>query len=292
MTSTKPLDRDPLSPLRRELLSLLRCPEDQGLLFGWDSLSPEGVLSCSDCGRTYPIRNGVPCLLPDGLRETSSLDASRAVEFSEKQSEMAARDAQSGDYDRMLGLKLLTLRELPLSLRYLSPQSGSVVLEGGCGTGRMTEMFARNSRLLIAMDFSAESIQAARRKLPTDLHDRVLFIQADLSRLPLQTEAFDRVGSFGVYQHLPTPEARERAMGEMARTVKTAADGGRFAYSAYRWGAPINLFSQREGHHPGGIYYYRFTGAEFREQAAPRFDVKSHSESLMYYHILSGEKKN
>jgi hypothetical protein len=38
----------------------------------------------------------------------------------------------------MLGLRLFTSAELPLSLRYLSPDPDHLILEGGCGTGRMT----------------------------------------------------------------------------------------------------------------------------------------------------------
>jgi ubiquinone/menaquinone biosynthesis C-methylase UbiE/uncharacterized protein YbaR (Trm112 family) len=287
----KPLDMGLLSPLRRELLSLLRCPEDAGVLDGWDSHSDEGTLSCETCGRRYPVRSGVPCLLPDGLREAEAATGDDPIEIAEKQNEMAARDAQADHYDDLLGLKILTLRELPLSLRYVAPDSDSVMLEGGCGTGRMTAMLAENCRLLVALDFSAESIRAARGKLPKALRERVLFIQADLSRLPLRSAAFDRVGSFGVYQHIPTAHARESAMEEMARVVKSRRDGGRFAYSAYRWNRTVGLFAQREGHHPGGIYYRRYTSQEFREHAARRFRVTKHSESLLYYHILSGEKE-
>jgi uncharacterized protein YbaR (Trm112 family)/ubiquinone/menaquinone biosynthesis C-methylase UbiE len=280
----------PTDLLRRELLSLLLCPEDHGTLVGWDSRADEGALTCETCGRRYPVRDSIPCLLPDGLREEHAFSETDTGELAEKHREMAARDAQVADYDRMLGLKLFSAAELPMTLNYLAPDADSLMLEGGCGTGRMTPMFAAHTRGLVAMDFSAESIRVARTKLTPEQREKTLFLQADLSRLPLRTEAFDRVGSFGVYEHIPTADARRRAMGEMARALKGRAEGGRFAFSAYRWGPPQSWMSQKEGHHPGGIYFYRFTGTEARADAALHFEVVRHTEALLYYHLIAGRR--
>jgi ubiquinone/menaquinone biosynthesis C-methylase UbiE len=166
------------------------------------------------------------------------------------------------------------------------------MLEGGCGTGRMTTAFAARVRGLLCVDFSFESLRVARKKLPPDLRDKVLFVQADLSQLPLRPAAFDRVGSFGVYEHIPTPSARERALAEMARVVKPRTQGGRFALSAYRWGPPQSWMSEREGHHDGGIYFIRYTMAELKEQVASFFEVRQSTEALLYYHLLWGRKKD
>ena len=283
---TPTLSPAPLSR-RQELLDLLVCPHDHSPLTGWDGFSDDGALTSAG-GRVYPVRGGVPCLLPDALRETVT-DADADAD-AEKRNEMAARDAQVGSYDKMMGLKLFTGVELPMTLKYISPAADGLMLEGGCGTGRMTEAFARASRALIALDFSAESLRVARAKLPPDLRDQVLFCQADLSRLPLRAEAFDRVGSFGVYEHIPTPETRADALREMARVLKTSADGGRFAFSAYRWGPPQSWVSAREGHHDGGIYFRRFTAREVRDLAAAHFEVTHQTEALLYYHLVAGRK--
>ena len=237
------------------------------------------------------MRAGVPNLLPDGLRESSEAGAADKFEISEKQHEITARDAQVEHYDKMPGLKYLSRKELPLSLSFVAPSSDSLMLEGGCGTGRMTALFAENTRGLIAMDFSGESIRVAQTKIPEHLRERVLFIQADLSRLPLIDGGFDRVGSFGVYQHIPTPAARANAMSEMARVLKSPDDGGRFAYSAYRWGMPQIFCSRREGHHGGGIYYRRYTELEFKAEAEKAFQVDEYTDKLSYYHLLSARKR-
>lgn len=289
VTDAKGFPAAPHSPLRRELLGLLTCPDDGGALSGWDGAAEDGALECESCGKAFPVRRGVPCLLPS---EMAGESAAQEHEFAEKQREMAARDAQVGDYDAMLGLRLFTAAELPLTLRYLRPESDSLMLEGGCGTGRMTAAFAGAARGLVCVDFSAESLQVAKKKLPPPLQEKTLFAQADLSRLPLKSAAFDRVGSFGVYEHIPTEEARARALAHLARALKPRTHGGRFALSAYRWGPPQSWLSEKEGHHDGGIYFYRFTMKELIAQAAPHFDVDGATETLLYYHLIRGRRRH
>lgn len=277
-----------ISPLRRELLSLLICPETGEPLSGWDGRSETGALT-SPSGRVYPIEDGIPNLLPDALRFPHP--EAPEDEVLEKRHEMEARDAQVGDYDRMVSLKLFTGVELPLSLRYLAPEPEHLMLEGGCGTGRMTAAFAQRVRGLVCVDFSRESLKVAQSKVPAALREKILFLQADLSRLPLRSEVFDRVGSFGVYEHIPTPEARAGALEHLARALKPRTRGGRLALSAYRWGPPQSWSSPKEGHHAGGIYFIRFTMKELRADLAPHIDVHQGTESLLYYHLIWGRKR-
>ena len=279
-----------LSPLRRELLSLLACPEDQGALSGWDGVSPEATLRCESCGRTYPVIDGLPRLLPDALRQGQ--DAAASDEAAEKIQEMAARDEQVSLYDNNLPLRLFSIPEIPLTLRYLSLEPDSLLLEGGCGTGRMTPTFAAVVRGIVCVDFSAESLRAARAKLPPELAAKALCAQADLSRLPLRSDAFDRVGSFQVMEHIPTPAARASAAASLARVLKPRTHGGRLALSAYRWGPPLSWSAAKEGHHDGGIYYYRSTWPELEALVTPHLDVRQHTGALLYHHLLWGRRNS
>jgi uncharacterized protein YbaR (Trm112 family) len=48
-----------------DLLQLLTCPlcRDSDLV-GLDERMPDGMLTCSRCGASYPVRGGIPILLP------------------------------------------------------------------------------------------------------------------------------------------------------------------------------------------------------------------------------------
>jgi SAM-dependent methyltransferase len=274
-------------PVRDELLALLTCPEDGGALVGWNGRAESATLSCAACGREYPVVDGLPRLLPDSLR----VEATTEHEPGEKRREMAARDAQVGQYDRNLPLRLFSVPEIPLTLRYLAPEPDHLLLEGGCGTGRMTPHFADRVRGLLCIDFSVGSLRAARAKLAPELAAKTLFVQADLSHLPLAPGAFDRVGSFQVLEHLPTHDTRRRAVSELSRVLKPRTSGGRLALSAYRWGPPVSLVAAKSGHHDGGIPFFRATWPELSALFAPHLDVEQHTAALLYHFLLWGRRK-
>lgn len=286
MIAATPPVPNPASALRRELLALLACPEDGGTLAGWDGAQSEGTLRCATCDQTFAVSDGLPDLLPPKLRRP----VYQTHDDAEKQREMAARDAQVIAYDRNLPLRLFSIVEIPLTLRYLHLEPDGLMLEGGCGTGRMTPAFVAAVRGLMCVDFSRESLVTARAKLSSDEQAKVLFVQADLSHLPLRSEKFDRVGSFQVLEHLPTAQARARAMAELARVLKPRAHGGRLALSAYRWGPPLNWLAPKQGHHDGGIPFFRATWEELAQLARPHLAVYQRTGALLYHFLLWGRK--
>jgi len=261
-----------MSPLH----DLLACPADLEPL----QHDVEGA-SCPACGRRFPLVEGILCLLPDQLCARQSADAA----WQAKQSEQSARDAQADDYDRMLGLRLLTAWERPAVLRRLHLQPGQVVLEAGCGTGRITAALARRSRV-VALDFSLESLRRNRHKLAA-AGIEALLVQADLNHVPLRPQSVDAVVSCQVLEHLPGEEARTRAVAELARVLRP---GGRLAISAYHYNLATRWFGAQEGQHPGGIYYHRFTRREYRELLEKCFTLDSVSAVGGYVLLAAGRK--
>lgn len=261
------------------LLPLLQSPDDGSPLTltvthqdGEDIQT--GVLSDAS-GHTYPIEFGIPRLLPGALREA-------------QKSEIAARDAQVSDYDRMAFLNAFGKVEIPMTCRTLSPQPTDRLLEAGCGTGRMTPTLARRVRELVAIDFSFESLRVNARKLSAAGIANVHLVQADLCHLPFGITVFDKVVSCQVLEHVPGNTARWEAVSELARVAVAQAT---LVLSAYQHSPLTRAFGEKEGEHAGGIPFFRFTRAELRSELSTVWDVQSVTGALVYLYLARCQKR-
>lgn len=229
------------------------------------------------------IVDGILCALPNGA-ETESKS-----EIEAKEKERGARDAQAEDYDRMMGLKLFGAVEIPMTLRMIRPDVSKLLVEVGCGTGRMTDAFAERSKQVLALDFSLASLKRCKAKLKRRGIGNVTLVQADATALPLRDAVAEKVVSCQVLEHVPTAEARERMVGELARIAK---QGGDVMVSAYKHSLLTKLFAKKEGEHEGGIYYYRFNRAELRELMKTKLEVRSMTGALVYHYMVSASRAN
>jgi len=183
--------------MKRRLLEDLVCPLSSDPL----RLSPatdaddieSGELVCDGCGRHWPIRNGIPRLVPPDLeeqqRKTSSAFGWQWQHFAEMHPEF---EEQFLDWIYPIGPDFFADKR---------------VLDAGCGTGRHTYFAASyGAREVIALDLSG-AVETARANLAR--FDNVHVVQGDLLRPPLRSAAdgsgFDFVYSIGVLHHLPDP---------------------------------------------------------------------------------------
>jgi SAM-dependent methyltransferase len=86
----------------------------------------------------------------------------------------------------------------------LGRQSGTDVLEVGCGAGRFTEVLLQAGARVTSVDLSS-AVDANQESFPQNERHRIL--QADVLHLPFAPQQYDIVFCLGVIQHTPSPEA-------------------------------------------------------------------------------------
>jgi SAM-dependent methyltransferase len=231
---------------------LFRCPFERAELQHEPSTGEESLLRCASCHRTFPIIDGIVRFLSQDDPHLSP----------EQRRESKARDRYATAYAHQFSWIRSTLESGP-ALRAMRPRSTDLVAELGCGTGRLTRLYAARVNRTVAIDFSLDSLLSFRRSIPSEMRDRVLLVYADISAVPLADHAFDKVVSFQVLEHLPTPEMRAKAARGAARILKR---GGTLTLTVYNWSLSkqrlalrgIGDNTRKEGFHGGEIYYFNF----------------------------------
>jgi ubiquinone/menaquinone biosynthesis C-methylase UbiE len=113
------------------------------------------------------------------------------------------------------------------------------IVEVGCGTGQMSLYLARADRELVALDLSREALKLGADAARRYGIDRISFVEADLTHLPLRPGAFDLIYCSGVLHHTPDPRA---AFAHVARAVKP---GGMIVIGLYNRIARLPLRLRR-----------------------------------------------
>lgn len=258
---------------------VLCCPFDHA------ALEAEGsALRCQACCRRFPLHEGIPSFVSTDLAGVHAEE-----EWQLKQSEMRARDAQAPLYDRLLGLKLLSPVEVRWTLRALDKRRYTLLAEVGCGTGRMLQHLATLADYVIGVDFSLESLRRCRLRMQqAGIGEKVLLVHADACFLPLADGALGAVASCQLIEHLPSERSRQRMVAEMARVLSAR---GRYAISGYQWSWWYRWGGVKQGMHPGGIPYYRFTRQEFQGLVGTHLPVESVRSVAGYVWLAAGTKE-
>ena len=149
----------------------------------------EGALRCAACQGTFPVRGGIPRFAD--LEEVESDKRATAANFGWQWQHFTQEDKRYAE--QFLGWIA------PVTPEFFRDK---VVLEGGCGKGRHTQLAARwGAQDVVGVDLSVavETAFAATRSMPN-----VHIVQADIYHLPLARK-FDYAFSVGVLHHLPDP---------------------------------------------------------------------------------------
>jgi SAM-dependent methyltransferase len=150
----------------------------------------EGILRCAACQAEFPIRGGVPRMLPSALSAP----------------ERATSRAFGTQWHILSGLDPVLRTEFESYLHPLpaSALAGLTVLDAGCGSGKFAVAATEaGARAVVAVDLS-DAVDVAWRNLSGRPGAHV--VQASIDRLPLRPAAFDFAYSIGVIHHTPDPE--------------------------------------------------------------------------------------
>jgi len=121
-------------------------------------------------------------------------------------------------------------------------QPNERILDCACGTGDLTQAFAKRSKAahVIGSDFTSGMLEIAehkRAKLHTDIANRITYQQADAQALPFEDQSFDVVSiAFGIRN----VQAPEKAIAEFYRVLKPGGrliilEFGQPAFAPMRW---------------------------------------------------------
>lgn len=186
----------------------------------------EGSLTCINCHRSFSISRGIPRFA--NLEEVDRDKQATAEGFGWQWTHFVQEDKRYAE--QFLGW-----------IKPVTPEFfvDKVVLEGGCGKGRHTQLAATwGARDVIGIDLSVavETAYSATRQLPN-----VHIVQADIYSLPFP-RCFDYAFSVGVLHHLPDPKG---GFESLASRVKPGGHLSAWVYGAEnnewitRWVNPV-----------------------------------------------------
>jgi ubiquinone/menaquinone biosynthesis C-methylase UbiE len=127
--------------------------------------------------------------------------------------------------------RTLGRRDVPFWRRFAAKAVGGLVLELGCGTGRITTPLARDGASIVGVDRSAAMLARAARRAaavggggPKRRRHRPRLVRADIRALPFRSGAFQMVlAPYGILQSL----TRERDLrSTLASVARVLAPGG------------------------------------------------------------------
>lgn len=245
-----------------------------------------GILLCDSCERWYPIEDRVLVFLPDNLigedrsnfkskygndflinKERIETTRDRQYEDSLKVREIRQRDEEANIY-HTFGSDFHDGTERGHFLRIIKPENKDVIVELGCGTGRITRDFADRVVDYIAIDFSGKSLELAKKEVRAD----VLLVKGDVCNLPVKDRVASQVISAQVFEHIPGDREQQKFVSEVQRVLKK---NGQAVLTVYNYSIEkrLKFGFQKTGLHADEIYYDCFTRKQLLRHFQKHFEI-------------------
>ncbi|MFH2203145.1 MAG: methyltransferase domain-containing protein [Elusimicrobiota bacterium] len=197
-----------------------------------------GVISCPKCRNWYRIEDGLAELLIPALRHTPALDAFTRRFRDRWEGWEAAADSAGGGSEHKLEQKSFydadavgyesSMLQLPFWKAVDAASIGSIagggtadkiLLEIGCGTGRISIPTAGRFAKVLGFDISETMVRTAMKKRAQtgaagrDIH----YFVADAENIPVRAETADAALLYGILHHVESPST---VLAETARCLR------------------------------------------------------------------------
>lgn len=192
----------------------------------------EGLLACSSCELVFPVIDGVPRLVRDAgevyssffYRHTESvgrgagpMGPAQPARPNPKVFDRRSNESfslqweidQPGDRTWFKNDRELRHREFLDSMQLEEDDLRQrLILDAGCGNGRLTSSIGWYGAEVVGMDLSGSVVRANQDRLEHGGRRApfVHFVQGNVMEPPLAMEAFNHIHTSGVLHHTPDPE--------------------------------------------------------------------------------------
>lgn len=177
--------------MKKEVLNILRCPNCKQTLELTehkivDDEVMDGTLKCNNCQNSFKVSHGVPRMIVD-LADRKQIAESFGFLWARKAENKLEIDTLYGETEEEeINSFFHCMSITPDDLK------GKVILDAGCGCGRLTRTIGQFGAEVFGIDISSSIENVYEYCKP---HNNVNIVQTDVLNLPFKEESFDYVWS-------------------------------------------------------------------------------------------------